>query len=129
MEPNPPFHSAEDALLTWVPSSAVWFRLPSGQVLLYEGHEPPGVYVTVSGNLRLSGGGQPDLLVHAPCVVPDPREVCHRSPRTVTLASDVHAVFLPRSVLLADAAIGARLEECLKRWGRSPLGPNPPEKR
>lgn len=119
----------EEAILAWAPPSAMWMKLPAGQVLLYRGHVPPGVFVALSGTLRMSGAGGPDLALHAPCLVPDPHEMHRSCERTVVLSTDIHALFLPRSVVLTDPRIAARLDDCQRRWGLASAPRTSPEKR
>jgi hypothetical protein len=90
----------------------------AGQVLVYPRHTPPGLFVVFDGVLcRFADGTAPeaicgDLLDAAAGVfaVPAPEEVGLPAGAGVAAQSDVAALFVPRSVVLAGAEVARALD-------------------
>jgi hypothetical protein len=88
-------------------------RRPAGQVLVYAGHVPQGLFVLLEGRLRLEGevdeggearvvevvsGGRP-LLTVAPTALGDPATT------TLVLETDAEVVCVPRSLVKTNATV------------------------
>jgi hypothetical protein len=90
----------------------------AGQVLVYPRHTPPGLFVVLEGVLRrFADGTAPeavcgDLLDAATgtFAVPAPDEVGLPAGAGVAAQTDVSALFVPRSVVLAGPEVALVLE-------------------
>lgn len=78
-----------------------------GQVLLYEGHYPAGVFVVLSGALDLLERHAPHgprlRPGERPLVLPDPRELDLPVRREVRVAEPAELLFVPRRAALLPA--------------------------
>lgn len=99
-------------------------RLPRGQVLLYAGHLPSGLFLLLSGAVQEEGGGETEPLP-APRLLPDPGGLERPLPRTVRIAAQAELLYLPRSVALASPALCRRLQRLVQ--GRPHLALVPPD--
>lgn len=87
--------------------------LPGGQVLLYAGHEPPGIFVVVRGTVRVDrprrGRYELDAREVSFCL-PEPRAIDDRARDEFSLAGETHLLYVPRSALHDDPDLRAAIE-------------------
>ena len=88
-----------------------------GQVLVYEGHYPQGLWVVLGGCVSLHGTGLATAehrdAAASPFVLPPPSEIDTPSALTVTVTDDARLLFVPRSVALASPAVIRLIERGL----------------
>jgi hypothetical protein len=94
----------------------------AGQVLLYAGHFPPGLFVLLGGALRLEdpsarsrGAGPPAAGVETggrPALVPPLEELELPSTRDVVVGAECDLLAIPRSLALASPAVRRLLARC-----------------
>ncbi len=86
----------------------------AGQVLLYAGHFPPGLFLLLSGALRLgsAGAGSAISANGAPVVVPPLAELELPSDCDVVVSADCDLLAIPRSLALASPAVKRLLARC-----------------
>ena len=82
-------------------------QFKKGQVLLYAGHYPPGIFFIMSGSVAVQDPTQAgeELELDAgdgAFVLPGLGELDLKAGRTVRAASDVELLLAPRSILQAD---------------------------
>lgn len=97
-------------------------ELPAGQVLLYEGHLAPGVFVVLAGSLETEGGSPPAGLPAAapegtPLVLPRPESLEFPVAATVLIAEDASVLYLPRSVVRESRRARELLTQLADRAG------------
>lgn len=86
-------------------------HIPCGQTLYYAGQVAPGLYVLLSGTVRLSRGAAADALgplrdaSAAPFILPRLDAIDTPSNETVATVSDVRALFVPRTLVFFDHAV------------------------
>ncbi len=90
-------------------------RMPRGQIALYLGHYPPGVFVAVSGKLRLLPISRRDANrevneITAPFVFPSAGDLPWPSEVTVVVAEDVQLIFIPRTLVTVSDRVRAMLD-------------------
>jgi len=90
---------------------------PAGQVLLYRGHRPGGVFVLLSGSVLFErGAGELKSLreVGVPeggaVLLPLPTELDVESPVQITVATEVDLVFVPGTLIESDEQIARALD-------------------
>jgi len=93
-------------------------RVLAGQVLLYPGHTPPGLFVVLEGALRRlaatpGAGFRPvgpplDATLRA-FVVPSAAELARPAARGLVVERDAWILFLPRSLILTGGEVAAAL--------------------
>jgi len=94
----------------------------AGQVLLYAGHFPPGLFVLLGGTLRLedpaarSRGGGPGLTGvetgGVPALLPPLEELELPSTKDVVVSAACDLLAIPRSLALASPAVRRLLARC-----------------
>ena len=91
--------------------------LPSGQVLVYAGHTPSGLYLALKGSIELTrcdvpGDPAPTILDAKKGVFLFPEYSCMHEPLTftVTIKRKAELLFIPRSLILGDPQIRKILE-------------------
>jgi hypothetical protein len=97
--------------------------LRPGQVLIYQDHLPPGVFVLEKGELA---SGPDDALRRLPGpppgaeaqVVPHPTALAVRSAATISAATEATGFFVPRTTIVADARTRRLLERLAGPAGR-----------
>lgn len=85
-----------------------------GQVLLYAGHFPPGLFLLLSGALRLDTAGAPSAVRAngTPLVVPPLAELDLPSACDVVVSAACDLLAIPRSLALASPAVKRLLAGC-----------------
>ncbi|MDQ7007188.1 MAG: hypothetical protein Q9Q40_08140 [Acidobacteriota bacterium] len=89
---------------------------PAGQVLLYRGHRPGGVFVLLAGSVRLEGG-EGEQALRREIVAPEgaavllqlPTELDAESPVQITVAADADLVFVPGTLIEAEEQVARAL--------------------
>lgn len=84
--------------------------LPAGQVLIYSGHTPPGVFVFLSGCVRCGSRAWRNGNGDRPFLIPEPRALDHPLADSVVLEGDSTAVFVPRSIVMRHVAVRQLLQ-------------------
>lgn len=85
-------------------------HLRRGQVLVHEGHFPMGLYYLHSGAIDVvftpsrdgARARKPRHTVSGPLLFPRVSEIDTKAECTITTATSVHVLFVPRSVILLD---------------------------
>ncbi|HEX5044691.1 MAG TPA: hypothetical protein VFV75_17455 [Candidatus Polarisedimenticolaceae bacterium] len=95
------------ALRTYPDVQAV--RMERGQVLQYPGHYPLGVWVVLSGGLRLIPGQQ--VLDVDLCVLPPLCDLDRQAAQGAVVERAADALFVPHSVAREDEAVRRLLEQ------------------
>jgi len=98
-------------------------RMEWGQVLQYPGHSPLGVWVVLSGRLRLTPG---DVLLEAdagPCLLPALRDLDRPACQGAVVERAADALFVPHSVAREDEAVRRLLQE-LEEKAPTPAAPS-----
>jgi len=94
-----------------------WLRLPAGQVLIYRGHQAPGVFVFLSGCIRSGARVWRNNDAYQPClVVPEVSALDSPLPESVTIENDATALFVPRSVVLRELSVQQLLQMIASEW-------------
>lgn len=79
-------------------------NLPAGQVLLYEGHLPPGIFVVTHGKIAFHSDKDPKpVTVNAtimPFLLPCLHALQQPAAATATIIEPVNVTYLPRSAIL-----------------------------
>lgn len=81
-----------------------------GQVLIYEGHYPPGLFLVVSGCVVVEDPGKPGMGTEldagaGPFLFPGPNELDLKVARTIRAQSPVEMLLVPRSRLKTDGRL------------------------
>lgn len=89
----------------------------AGQVLVYPGHFPHGLYAVLSGAVELTDAhrARPPERISAdggPFVVPAPDELELAAARGVTVCEPARLLFVPRGLALSSQAVAAILHGC-----------------
>lgn len=90
-----------------------------GQVILYPGHTPPGVFVVLAGAVkrvpeRTNGHPRPAEVLDAakgPFVVPDPSDLDRPASWGIEIVSAAELLFVPRSLVLGTGGVAERLRD------------------
>ncbi len=90
-----------------------------GQVILYPGHTPPGVFVVLAGAVkrvpeRWAGHPRPAEVLDAAqgaFVVPDPAELDRPAACGLEIVSSAKLLFVPRSLILGGGGVAERLRD------------------
>lgn len=89
---------------------------PRGQVLLYAGHYPLGVFVVLAGSLAIEAapceGKEPFrevVVTGRPLLLPPVKELDHPAGVCVTTTGEVDMIFVPRTLLANDPSLGELL--------------------
>jgi CBS domain-containing protein len=92
-------------------------RLPAGQVLIYRGHQAPGVFVFLSGCIssgarewRSKDAYQPFL------VIPEVSALDSPLPESVTIEDGATALYIPRSLVLRELSVQQLLQIIASEW-------------
>jgi CBS domain-containing protein len=97
-----------------------WFqrlRLPAGQVLIYGGHQAPGVFVFLSGCIRSGARVWRNNDSYQPfLVVPEVSALDSPLPESVIIEEDATAIFVPRSVALRELSVRKLLQIIASEW-------------
>ncbi|HET9300600.1 MAG TPA: hypothetical protein VFO11_11705 [Candidatus Polarisedimenticolaceae bacterium] len=108
MSRDPDLHALQE-LRTYPDVQVV--RLERGQVLQYPGHYPLGVWVVLSGKLRLTPD---DLALDAdatPRILPALADLDRPAARGAVVERAADALFVPHSVAREDEAVRRLLQE------------------
>lgn len=100
---------ALQALRTYPDVQAV--RMEPGQVLQYAGHYPLGIWVVLSGRLRVMPH---ELLLDAdaaPCLLPALPDLDRQAVEGAVVERAADALFIPHSVAREDQAVRRLLEQ------------------
>lgn len=87
--------------------------MPAGQVLVYAGHYPQGLFIVLGGRVVLEGPPDGAMLRDVngtPFVLPAPAEIDLPSAYSVRVDSDADLLFVPRSVALATPEVTRLLD-------------------
>ena len=91
-------------------------RLPAGQVLVYRGHQAPGVFVFLSGCIRSGARVWRSNGAYRPFLVPEVSALDSPLPESVTIEDDATALFVPRSVVLRELSVQQLLRFIASEW-------------
>jgi hypothetical protein len=109
-------HAAVEEALLGLPDVTVLTGV-AGQVLVYPGHFPHGLYAVLSGSVELTdarGVCEPERVSaeRAPFVIPAPDEIDVAAGRGVTVAEPARLLFIPRGLASRSQAVAAILRGC-----------------
>lgn len=114
---------AEDAVAELERSEGVArVRMTAGQVLMYQDHLAPGVFVLVSGSVKLEGPAdraRATVLRAGPGpvpVLPDPAELERPQEATTTMLEESDLLFVPRSLATSEDRAGELVRALHDRW-------------
>ena len=86
-------------------------RMEGGQVLQYPGHYPLGIWVLLSGRLRLTPDG-PALDADAlPCLLPGLCDLHRPAAQGAVVERSADALFIPHSVACEDESVRRLLQQ------------------
>jgi len=85
-------------------------RLPAGQVLIYRGHQAPGIFVFLSGCIRFGARVWRNNDADHPFLVPAVSDLDSPLPESVTIENDATALFVPRSVVHRELSVQQLLQ-------------------
>jgi hypothetical protein len=97
------------ALRTYPDVQAV--RMARGQVLQYPGHYPLGIWVVLSGTLRLMPDDLPLAAEALPLLLPALRDLDRPAARGAVVERTADALFIPYSLAREDEAVRRLLEQ------------------
>jgi hypothetical protein len=106
-------HSAAIAALLEL-DGVLRISLPRGQVLVYQGHIPPGVFVVTKGRIACDSSlGTNELLdsKRGPFCVPSVGRVNEPAPSNYRIDQAAELLYIPRSLFLGDSAAAKLLRE------------------
>ncbi len=109
-------HRAVEEALLGLPDVTVMTGA-TGQVLVYPGHFPHGLFAVLSGSVELTdarGAHDPERVSaeRAPFVIPAPDELDLAAARGVTVAEPARLLFIPRGLWSRSQAVAAILRGC-----------------
>jgi CBS domain-containing protein len=90
--------------------------LPAGQVLVYRGHQAPGVFVFLSGCIRTGARVWRSNDAQQPFLVPEVSDLDSPLPESVSIENDATALFVPRSVVHRELSVKQLLQIMASEW-------------